>query len=204
MTKNFSQILWLKPAGLSPSGELVGGFNSQLSTLSSQLSSCPPIFTDFKDLFKWKERKWKSFSARKVQEAEYCLHSYTPPLEPWTLNFRSSEHRAKFTSAMSRFPRFTRLPVAFRDENHGLKGHNLEPAAASSPPRGSWWGFWQNWRLRMIGAASVNKFAWLTEIPSLHSPTRSLSWQSSPKAIENELRYFNQVLAKNVSLWTLK
>ena len=44
-----------------------------------------------------------------------------------TLNLRSSEHRAKFTSALSRFPRFTRLPVAFRDENHGLKGHNLEP-----------------------------------------------------------------------------
>ena len=36
-------------------------------------------------------------------------------LELGTLNFWSSEHRAKFTLAMSR-----------RDKNHGLKGHNLE------------------------------------------------------------------------------
>ena len=37
----------------------------------------------------------------------------------WTLNFWSSEHRAKFTSAMSS-----------RDKNHGLKGHNLEQWAS--------------------------------------------------------------------------
>ena len=39
----------------------------------------------------------------------------------------NSEQRAPMmlASIWPRFPRFTRLPVAFRDENHGQNGHNL-------------------------------------------------------------------------------
>ena len=104
------------------------GHNSE-QRAPKMLASIWPRFPRFSRLpVAFREKNHGLIGHNSEQRAPMMLASIWPSRdENHGLIGHNSEQRAPMmlASIWPRFPRFTRLPVAFRDENHGQNGHNL-------------------------------------------------------------------------------